>query len=206
MKYLVGVGLLLLGGLIGYLTGVNTCKESDVSATPITEVITETIHDTIIQKETINISVDSPPVDSSVIKVDTLGVNVDSLARDNFEDTLNDNLSISTEVLENSIWLDIEVIQDFEEKDSLIKDLMGISDVMPTTIIVEFWRSPLNFSGYKLSRSKLVIYGMPPHLEYRLYRKKSNYYLSTEDVYYALKETEEFSSYVEVPKETVFND
>ena len=42
-----------------------------------------------------------------------------------------------------------------EEKDSVVKDLLGIEETQPTKLMVEFWESPLHFSGYKLSKSKL---------------------------------------------------
>ncbi len=206
MKYLLGIGLLILGGLIGYFIGAHTF-DSDVQLdeAPKTEFITQTVHDTIVKTEQVNIALPIEDEDSIEVMNDSLFSLNDSLDILNPEDTLED-ITISREVLEKSKWLDVQVLKEFEDKDSLIKEMLGITENLPKSMLVEFWNSPLNYSGYKFSRSKLVLYGMPSQLEYKLYRKKETYFLSTQNVYYQLKESDDFLTYSEVSKDKVFND
>jgi hypothetical protein len=84
--------------------------------------------------------------------------------------------------------------------------MMGIENKLPSKILVEYWESPLQFFGYKFSRNKLVLYGLPIETSYEIYRKSKKYYISTENIYYSIAETEEFLPYLEVKKSTVFND
>lgn len=206
MKYVIAAGILLGGIGIGYIIGA---QNSDaVPEDPIlnTEFITQTVVDTFIQKETVQIPIAEAELDSSKLIPDSLLSVIDTTNLGQPTDSLNEDISISREKLIDKIWLNVNVIAEVEESDSLIKDLLGIEDKLPTKVLVEFWESPLSFTGYKLSRSKLVLYGMSPHIEYRLFRKKTNYFLSVRSFYYSLRETEVFLPYLEVSKELVFND
>lgn len=205
MKYAIYAGLLVAGVVIGYLMGINSVSEPQEQTEPQTEYITEMVVDTVIQKETVKVPIAEEEIDSAKIIPDSLLALNDSLELLIPEDTTED-ISIRREKMIEKKWLSINVLEEFDDSDSLLKAMMGISDQMPTRLLVEIWESPLNFSGYKLSRSKLVLYGMPSGIEYKLYRKKDNYFLSAQTFYYSLKETEDFLPYLEVSKEAVFND
>lgn len=208
MKYAVWIGLFAAGLTVGYLIGTGAVpgqKDSEVSTT---EFIKETVHDTIVQTETVKIQVENSDSDSSEIEVDTLINLSDTLVviEDVIDSSAAEDISIRTEKMVGYRWLTVNVLEAEVEKDSLIKEMLDIKDKMPGRLKVEFWESPLNFSGYKLSRSKLILYGMPSQLEYKLFRRVDKYFLSAQSFYYSLKETEEFLPYLEVSKEEVFND
>ena len=207
MKYVIAIGLFVAGGLTGYFIGNSGSDRGVVlDESPKTEFITQTVHDTIVQTTEVNVIEPTLEIDSLLNINDSLLAAQDSLINLIDLDSIDTDISISREVLEKSVWIDILVIEENEEGDSLVKEMMGIKESMPKNMLVEFWQSPLNFSGYKLSKSKLVMYGMPSQLAYKLYRNKSGYYLSTQNVFYELKETEAFLSYKEVNKTEVFND
>lgn len=205
MKYVLPIGLLLLGLGLGYVIAVYTYEPEAAEVEPSTEYITETVVDTVIQKETVQVPIAEEVFDSTKLMTDSLMALLDTLVTGIEVDTIED-LTIRTEKMVGQKWLTVTVLEEFEDKDSLIKEMLGINDKMPTSILVEFWESPLNFSGYKLSRSKLIMYGMPKGMDYKLYRRKGDYFLSAQSFYYSLKETEEFLPYLEVAKEVVFND
>jgi hypothetical protein len=57
-----------------------------------------------------------------------------------------------------------------EGTDSLIT---GLTAVKPPEGIfqeytLEFWRNPLNYKGYRISRNKLILFGMSPEQPYQL--------------------------------------
>ena len=204
MKYVLGTGIFVIGCAAGYLAVVKFPSLAGIEGDPITEVVTQTITDTIVKTQKIKVPETNLDLDSTDYLIDTLDNATDSIVNFEFLDSLDEDLSIRREVLESSKWLTVKVLEEFEDKDSLIEEMMGIKDEMPSKIQVEFWNSPLNFSGYKLSRTKLVIYGMIAQLDYTLYRRKATYYLGVENVFYALVETDDFKSYKEVSKSQVF--
>ena len=206
MKYAAGIGLLVIGLGTGYYIGIQSSDPVVDESEPETTLITETITDTIIHTEIKEVPVETVELDSLELISDSLAAINDSLLLLVGVDSASDNLSIRTEKLTAKKWLNVRVLAEYEDKDSLIKEALGIVETMPSKILVEFWESPLHFSGYKLSKSKLILYGMPSGLEYNLYRKRDKYFLSTQTFYYSLRETEEFLPYLEVSKDVVFDD
>ncbi|MBD3637270.1 MAG: hypothetical protein HUJ25_07965 [Crocinitomicaceae bacterium] len=207
MKYLPYIGILVIGVALGYFLGKSSNRPVLDESEPNTQLITQTITDTVIKTETIKVPVENKVENEDVVLKDSAVSRKDTLIAEQPEDTLGEeNISIRTEKMIDQKWIAVHVIEDFENKDSLIKKALGIEDKMPTKILVEFWESPLNFTGYKLSKSKLVMYGMSTGVDYKLYRRKSDYFLSAETFYYSLKETEEFLPYLEVSKDVVFDD
>ncbi|MCG8575904.1 MAG: hypothetical protein MI810_13535 [Flavobacteriales bacterium] len=212
MKYIIGIGLLLCGILIGFFIGQSVSgsdTEELPSETAPTEFITEYIRDTIVQEERVEIRLAPDTIILSENLADTSLVVEDSLGEIAFEDTLlkdEDEIRIKRERLIEQIKLPLIHLSKEEDKDTTIKELLGIEDQLVHEMSVEFWESPLNFSGYKLSKKKLVLYGMSPQLNYTLYKKDENYYLLAEEVLYVMKESQEFLNYVEISREEVFND
>lgn len=204
MKYLLGIGIFISGLTIGYIVGGYSVEDTSSEGEIKTKFITEMVHDTIVETKTIKVPMENDESDSSLVIIDSTDILIDSLIV--VEDTLDDGLSIKREMLIRTTWISITDLKVEEEKDSVVKDLLGIEETHPSKLMVEFWESPLHFSGYKLSKSKLVMYGMPAQYEYLLYRTPDRYFLFSQNFYYSLKETEEFLPYLEVEKEEVFND
>ena len=50
-----------------------------------------------------------------------------------------------------------------KETDSTLAAMSDIGDIKdPLQYRIEFWKSPLNYKGYKMSRGKIILYGMSP--------------------------------------------
>lgn len=60
---------------------------------------------------------------------------------------------------------------------------------------VEYWKSPLNYKGYKFSKNKLVVYGIEYLDKDTLFRWRDNFYFKANGRVYALDITPEFKSY-----------
>ncbi|MCB9222829.1 MAG: hypothetical protein R2780_10860 [Crocinitomicaceae bacterium] len=208
MKYLVWIALFAAGLTVGYLVGTNDIPLMEDNQVSTTEFVKETIHDTIIQTETVEVVPEIEDNDTLFSDIDTLLTTSDSLivVEEVDSNEVAENISIRTEKMVGYKWINVTIVGVEEAKDSLIKEMLDIKDKYPSKLKVEFWESPLNFTGYKLSRSKLVLYGMPSQSTYKIYRKKDKYYLSAQTFYYSLKETEEFLPYLEVSKDVIFND
>lgn len=206
MKYAIGIGLFVIGGSIGYLVGAYEPEQNITDESPAVEYITETVKDTIVETRYVNSTVNDELIDSLDQLVDSLMFADSSLTEIVIDSNkVDDDISIRREILKNSIWLKVSVLKEIE-RDTLIEEMMGVETKFPTKLQIEFWESPLQFSGYQFSRNKLVLYGLPTETAYKIYRREKKYYLTTENIYYSLTETEQFLPYLEVEKSTVFND
>ncbi|MFN4234667.1 MAG: hypothetical protein ACK4IK_07665 [Bacteroidia bacterium] len=57
---------------------------------------------------------------------------------------------------------------------------------------VEYWKSPLNYKGYKFGKNKLVVYGIEYIDKPSIFRIRENYYFKANTKVYALERTPEF--------------
>jgi hypothetical protein len=68
---------------------------------------------------------------------------------------------------------------------------------------VEFWSSPLNYRGYKMNRSKLVLYGFSDPEGVRLFKLDDEVYLHTGSAVYRLDFSNDFRPYERVTSEVI---
>jgi len=208
MKYLIIIGIFIVGLSLGYVVGtrnalsgntdgsklvsqndlVNT-NESSSKNTHKNNAADETLEALENQNDTLN----SIPQDSLLVEF----MQVDSADTDE---------NISTERLAKSLYIPIVYLTDETSKDTLMEEMLGIENVKTNSMFVEFWESPLNFEGYKLSKKKLIVYGLSSQFDYKLYKDGPAYFFSYQNIFYKMKETQDFLPFVEVPKSEVFND
>ncbi len=73
------------------------------------------------------------------------------------------------------------------------------------SIEVEFWTSPVNYRGYKLSRSKLILFGIDESADVELLSFNEQLYLKLRNEYYLIRNNETFNNFQRVNKpETSF--
>jgi hypothetical protein len=75
--------------------------------------------------------------------------------------------------------------------DRNVKHLAGI-------VKVEFWKSPINYTGYKWDTRKLVLFGMFEFENLRIKYISGQYYLEYNQTYYELKRRDSFQSLFKV--------
>lgn len=204
MKYLIITGVFVLGLSLGYVIGIQTTSINESGKIVMSEDensdLTESDGHSTSNKHHHQSGEDSLASEDNII----LNESVDSTFQG--DNTLLGEDHISTEKMVKSLSLPIILLAENSEPDTLMKELLGVEEVQNKSVFVEFWESPLNFEGYKLSKKKLIVYGLSPQFEYKLYRDDSNYFLSYQNVYYKLKETQDFLPFSEVSRNEVFND
>jgi|GEM_PF-1272881 len=214
MKYLAFLGLLVVGLLIGYLVGARQGESLLSDESDTTDFFVEEEEETPRNKPKVK------PVESIVETEDSLLIEfgADSLGKwEEGLDTLNERilprdtttdeeLNIKRDRMISSRRVSIVYLEEAEEKDSVIKDLLGIKENRPAEITIQFWESPLGYSGYKLSRNTLVLYGLSEQFKYTIYHKGVHHYLATKELFYILKETSEFLSFKSANRADVLND
>lgn len=65
---------------------------------------------------------------------------------------------------------------------------------LPGSYTVEFWKSPINYRGYKLGRNKIVLFGIYQADDISLVSVGSSVFLKNRDVYFRLEPGEEYAS------------
>lgn len=225
MKYLIPAIFLILGLSIGYIFGKKSSHVNDKNLTVKTvtsQPKVEVIHDTIVKQKLVQLDnstneqkndSDSTITESLINKtLDTSKVNY--ITKNDTLNTSTDNIEIEENIKINSDKkIDTKRIkitqlkqQSTNKSDSLINEMINVKPIKLTELTIEFWESPLNYSGYKMSKAKLIVYGLNPHFNYKLYEKNGKYFLNFEQVYYQLEETSTFKPYQSINKEQIFND
>ncbi len=87
----------------------------------------------------------------------------DTISDTSYENN-QDNSTEQTNVRKDELLL----VKDFlfnNDKDLLLDSLMGVTSKgqESVSVSVEFWKSPINFRGYKRSPKKIIIYGAKNH-------------------------------------------
>lgn len=71
-------------------------------------------------------------------------------------------------------------------------------DRTENVMIVEFWLSPLNFRGYKMSRNKIIVYGLDQLESFSLHSNGNSYFIKYFEDYYPVSLTLDFKPLVPV--------
>ena len=67
---------------------------------------------------------------------------------------------------------------------------------------MEFWKSPINYKGYKMANRKILLYGLIPTTEnISLHESNDSIFLNYNNDKFFLKNTFEFKPYTKIPKE-----
>ena len=206
MKILIPISLLILGLAVGYVMG-SSQENQVVKKEVVTEsesIIYKIFRDTIIKTKVIEVAVPVKIINDTLL-TDTLSLDsivVDTLTEVLFENEkdsiVEERITILSDTRLKIYKLPLKHIEtNVNTSDSLLKTAIDIIEVDKKFMNVEFWESPINFSGYKLSKSKLVLYGLSPQLNYQLFKKNKVYYLKFHSITYELYETVDFKKFIQ---------
>lgn len=93
-------------------------------------------------------------------------------------------------------------------KDSLLQKISGIKDDKNTFkqfINIEFWSSPLNYKGYKMSKYKIILYGLSSEGELKIFKFDDEIYLKSNSQIFKLEYVSDFKPYEHITDETIIN-
>lgn len=98
--------------------------------------------------------------------------------------------------------LDYLVNKAVNHNDSLLQAVSGVRDQKlaeaKSTFQVELWQSPINYKGYKMSKTKLVLFGIDDDAPLRLILLDKNTYLKCADSFYKIENYTDFKSFEKV--------
>jgi hypothetical protein len=91
--------------------------------------------------------------------------------------------------VKNIKLIDLDRVQ----KDTLSAGLAGVSPVNNSDLFfVEFWRTPLNSKGYRMTKNRIILYGFSDFSSLNLYKVDNVFYLKSEEQVYKLSTGTEF--------------
>ena len=91
-------------------------------------------------------------------------------------------------------------------KDSLLQKISGIKDdknVSQQFFNVEFWQSPLNYRGYKMSKYKIILYGIESVEGLKVFKIDDLIYLKNGNAVFKLDYSSEFKPYDRITDENI---
>jgi hypothetical protein len=95
------------------------------------------------------------------------------------------------------------------KSDSLLAVVSGTKDESKKTnqqkIIVELWKSPINYKGYQASKNKIIMFGFTDIQDIKLYINKSILYLKHNENVYLINYNTDFNSYEKVSDNNILN-
>lgn len=191
-KYIIYSFLLTIGVIIGFALNhfINPIKE------PV--IIDRVLIDTVQSPEVIKIvKIENKPekiIDTVFIYQDTNLVENDSINLDLAVVIEDSTLEILKDELIKTVLLPV---RHFSKKpiDTLKEQLLGVVDVVVDQIIVEYWSSPIDYKGYKMSKNKLVLYGIDYAINHEIVLDENIFIFYMTDFYIELKESPVFTKY-----------
>ena len=144
---------------------------------------------------------DEDTITSSHSSTDSLGINSDAET----DIVVKKDELISTKTLE-VINLN-PVSASTKTKDSLLQKVSGIVDDKNAKQLfnIEFWQSPINYKGYKMSKYKIVLYGIASADAIKVFKTDDAIYLKNQATVYKLDYASELRGYERINDESIIN-
>ncbi len=128
-----------------------------------------------------------------------------STGSDNIVVRKDELLSIKTVELIN---LDAPYVK--THQDSLLERVSDIKDprdeMIKHSMQVEFWKSPLNYKGYKLSKYNVILYGITETQNLKLYALNNILYLKQANVIYKMDYNSDFKPFERIVDEGILSN
>ena len=92
-------------------------------------------------------------------------------------------------------------------RDSVLQQISDIRDdknnIARQSVSIEIWKSPINYKGYKMTRNKIVLFGISEHEDFKAYRFGDSYYLRLQQAIYKIDFTDDFRQFERVTDESI---
>lgn len=126
-------------------------------------------------------------------------------ASSNPEKPYTDEIVVMRDELLRTVFIDAVPLSKSTnaKSDSLIQTLQGGNPGKPGNYRVEFWRSPVNFKGYRLLRTSVITFGLDPEESLKLYDFNNTLYLRSGNSVYRLQLTDKFLPFQRVTDESL---
>jgi hypothetical protein len=215
----------LFGGIIVYYNSVIT-NENKISVNLIPQIVKQvigvinnksentidTLKSNIIKNPNYPINdsslalkqnIETSNYDNQGIAAQEDTVSIDSISNSNFSESITIKKEELLVAKELTIYpLEIMVNTKQNKSDSLLSVVSGTKDETKKgnqqKIMVELWKSPINYKGYQASKNKIILFGFAEIQEIKLYNNKNNLFLKHNENAYYIDFSSDFNSYEKV--------
>ena len=89
------------------------------------------------------------------------------------------------------------------KSDSLLKLMENASNTDKTLYKIEFWKSPINYRGFKMIRNNIIAFGLEINELVKLFSYEQQIYLKQGNSVYKLNQTTDFQPFYKVNEEAI---
>lgn len=199
-KYIHFLIVFLVGGGVGalaiFLVMESATPEKNAQQLVKTIYQPKVVRDTVYlmpkENPSIEKQVEEEPVEEPKEK-DTLEVVIDSLVLTEDTNNVSDDLIVS-ERMNSSVKVKLRKYQETDSVD--VEEIFNVkSEHYNSEITVQFWTSPLQLTGYELSRNTLKLFGFDPRQAVLLQAKEGDrMQLVIDTMSFELRKTDKFIS------------
>lgn len=130
---------------------------------------------------------------SIAVKLDSNDFGFDSLLISGEDILVERDLLLSSELIKIEYAMDEEKIDTTDVLMDSLKYKLNIEESKPSEYLkVELWKSPLNYRGYKMSKSTLIVYGLLNELILHAYSQGDTILIETNRTSYLFEPTSNF--------------
>lgn len=98
---------------------------------------------------------------------------------------------------------DLDRVEIKKSSDSLLQQFEGQAvNQDKRNYQIEFWKSPINYKGYKMIRNRIVVFGLDPAEQTTVIKYENQIFLKSGSIFYALKMTDEFEALKKTEEDT----
>lgn len=177
----------------------NPLVSQDKDDEPVTEDQSQD-DEQVKPKKNVNVTDDGDETDvadSSAVSVSDDTTGTTSVSDPNGEIVVRTNELLGEKVVALVNLDGLKAIDSIRSKEAGIKEEPGKS------VTIEFWQSPLNYKGYTLSRSRLVLFGFNTEESVSLYRLDQTMFLKIAGGVFRLENTADFRQLERVTDESL---
>lgn len=206
-KFFIYLTILIIGGILGFLASniINTAPSQSIETQIVKKVEEKVIIDTVIVKKKSPVVVleDTTKAVELVSYEDSLYAEVydetqSEEADNDFSEFISEEDTMMYDIISDELLSQRTVILTFPPIDSTdVEDLLDLkSYAFSQKMTIEFWKSPLNITGYELSRNKLKLFGFNPteSLHLSLSQNGESLFLNTETMSILLIKSDNFQT------------
>lgn len=92
----------------------------------------------------------------------------------------------------------INIADTKQERDTIMQQVSGVKEDYKSPNKIEFWKSPINYKGYKMTRNKIVLYGINATDPFSVFKIDDAFYLKHLTNVYKLEYTNDFKQFEKV--------
>lgn len=206
-KFFIYLTILIIGGILGFLASniINTAPSQSIETQIVKKVEEKVIIDTVIVKKKYPVVVleDTTKAVELVSYEDSLYAEVydetqSEEADIDFSEFISEEDTMMYDIISDELLSQRTVILALPPIDSTdVEDLLDLkSYAFSQKMTIEFWKSPLNLTGYELSRNKLKLFGFNPteSLHLSLSQNGESLFLNTETMSILLIKSDNFQT------------